>query len=72
MNNGHTDLLKKNKNRVQLECHVPPTSVFSIGFEVDVGSWEIDVIEANCQQYFSETGTSTELKWALRLLVKLS
>ena len=43
VNNGHTDLLKKNKNRVQLECHVPPTSMFSIGFEEDVGSWEVDV-----------------------------
>jgi len=62
VNNGHTDLLKKNKNKVQLQCHVPPTSMFSIGFEEDVGSWELDVTEANCQQHFSETGTSTELK----------
>ena len=38
--------------------------VFSIGFEVDVESWEVDV--AKCQQYFAETGNLTELK-ALQL-----
>lgn len=34
--------------------------VFSICFEVDVGSWEVDV--AKCQQYFAETENLTELK----------
>ena len=37
-------------------------AVFSIGFEVDIGSWEVDVAKAKCQQHFAETGTLTELK----------
>ena len=35
-------------------------TVFSIGFEVDIGSWEVDVAEAKCQQHFAETETLTE------------
>ena len=31
-------------------------AVFSTGFEVDIGSWEVDVAEAKCQQHFTETG----------------
>ena len=34
--------------------------VFSVGFEVDIGSWEVDVAEAKCQRHFAETGTLTE------------
>ena len=29
--------------------------MFSIGFEIDIGSWEVEV--ANCQLHFIETGT---------------
>ena len=36
-------------------------SVFSIGFEVHVGSWEVDVPKAKCKQHFAETGNLTEL-----------
>ena len=35
-------------------------AVFSIGFEVNIGSWEVDVAEAKCQQNFAETETLTE------------
>ena len=33
---------------------IPDTlRVFSIRFEVNVGSWEVDVAEAKCQQHFA-------------------
>ena len=36
--------------------------VFSIGFEADIGSWEVEVAEAfKYQQHFAETGNWTEL-----------
>ena len=37
-------------------------AVFSIGLEVDIGYWEVDVTEAKCQQHFAETGTLRQLK----------
>ena len=33
--------------------------MFSIGFEVDIGSGEVDITEAKCQQHFAETGNLT-------------
>ena len=36
--------------------------MFPIGFEVDVGLWEVDVAEAVCQQHSAVTGNLTELK----------
>lgn len=36
--------------------------VFSVGFEVDTGSWEGDVAKVKCQQHFADTGNLTELK----------
>lgn len=37
-------------------------TVFSMGFEIDVGSWEVDIAEAKWQQYFAEAGNLTEIK----------
>ena len=36
--------------------------MFSIAFEVDVGSWGVHIAKAKCQQHFAETGNLTELK----------
>lgn len=41
--------------------------VFSIGFEVDVGSWEGDIAEAKCWQHFAGTGNLTEFKAGFRI-----
>ena len=37
-------------------------TVFSVGFEVNDASWEIEDAEAKCQQHFAKTGNLTELK----------
>ena len=42
-------------------------SVFSVGFEVDVGSWEVDVTEAKCQQHFAEVGNLKEVNYVSQL-----
>ena len=41
--------------------------VFSVGFEVDVGSWEVDVTEAKCQQHFAEAGNLREVNYVSQL-----
>lgn len=41
--------------------------MFSIGFEVDVGSSEGDIAEAKCQQCFAVTGNLTEFKAGIRI-----
>ena len=41
--------------------------MFSIDFQLDIGSWQVDVAEEKCQQHFAETGTLTEIKKVLQL-----
>ena len=36
--------------------------VVATGFEVVIGSLEVDIPEAKCWQHFTETGTLIELK----------
>ena len=51
-------------NLSSISCYCRP--VFSIGLEVDVQSWDVDVPEAKCQQHFAKTWTLPELKYALQ------
>ena len=42
-------------------------TVFSVGFEVDVGSWEVDGTEAKCQEHFAEAGNLREVNYVSQL-----
>lgn len=50
--------------KIRKDCTIFP--MFSIDFQVDVGSWDIDVEKTKCQQHIAETRTLTELKKALQ------
>lgn len=59
-NKGKTNLTKKPKQMLCLKFQKVAgcpkhSSVFSIDFEVDIGSWKVDVAETKYQQHFAET-----------------